>query len=321
MTLDVAAHPRLGRAAGISARALWIAPHASSWITSSTNAVVLHVFAQAAYLRNESDDVLALTTEALGPDPLALVAGGLEAPLDRLLDAGESVRVEPSGLRTPRFRVDVPGARPWKARPPWETLQRRLARLLALRPLLTRATLQAAPPGSLAAIMRDAPDVSSADTLAARTLDAATAAWLAMSETLRRLPQDSRHDARMSALGSAAAGLAGLGTGFTPAGDDFLLGLMYALWSTRPQLQAAHAARIIAASAGPRTTTVSRAWLWAGARGEAAPAWHALLEVLNDGAAEAVTTAVARLARIGHTSGADAVAGYVLGLGALLEGA
>lgn len=320
MTPVVAAHPEQALAVTVSADALWVAPHASFWIASSTNAVVLHVFAQAAYLKNELDDVLALTTDSLGPGPLSLTLSGLEAPLDRLLDAGERVLVEPSSLRTPRFQIDLAGARPWKARPPWASLRRRAARLLALRPHLTRTTLEAAPAGSLAELLQGAPASTSVGMLADLALNAAMSAWLMLEETLRRLPKDSQREAEVPHLRSAAARLAGLGSGFTPAGDDFLLGVVYALWSTRPESQAERVARIIAAAAAPRTTTVSGAWLWAGARGEASAAWHTLVEMLSSGGAEAVTSAIARLARIGHTSGADALTGYVLGLGALLEG-
>jgi Protein of unknown function (DUF2877) len=71
--------------------------------------------------------------------------------------------------------------------------------------------------------------------------------------------------------------------------------------------------------AAPLTTTVSGAYLRAAAAGGASAPWHDLVEALvgeDDGAIEA---AVARLTRIGHTSGADALAGFVTGLEALRE--
>jgi hypothetical protein len=117
-----------------------------------------------------------------------------------------------------------------------------------------------------------------------------------------------------------SAALAGLGGGFTPAGDDFLLGAIYALWATRPESAALPLAEAIAEGAAPLTTRVSAAYLRAGARGAAGQAWHSLVETLAGGGAEAITFAVTRLARIGHTSGADALTGYVLSLGALLDG-
>lgn len=97
-----------------------------------------------------------------------------------------------------------------------------------------------------------------------------------------------------------ARGLAGRGAGLTPAGDDVLMGILYALWvrSRSPEW----AARIVEATA-PLTTTLSANLLRAAAEGEARWQWHDVVDGRPD--------AVAALLAVGHTSGADAWAGFM----------
>ncbi len=98
---------------------------------------------------------------------------------------------------------------------------------------------------------------------------------------------------------SGVLGLAGRGPGLTPAGDDVLVGVLFALWVWRP---ASEWAELIRDATVPRTTTLSAAFIRAAAAGEAVEPWHRLANGEPD--------AVAGILAIGHTSGADAWAGF-----------
>ena len=113
---------------------------------------------------------------------------------------------------------------------------------------------------------------------------------------------------------SGTHGLAGLGFGLTPAGDDFLLGAMVAIWSAFPSGEAAALAGSIAVASAPLTTRLSAAWLQAAARGEVAAPWHDLLAGVTARSRERVLSAAERILDMGHTSGADALAGLAAGL-------
>jgi hypothetical protein len=108
-----------------------------------------------------------------------------------------------------------------------------------------------------------------------------------------------------------------LGGGLTPAGDDFLLGALYALWVARPSEQATALGEVIVASAIPRTSRLSAAWLEAAARGEAGQPWHTLVGALASDDSQVIDRAAHGILGVGHTSGADALAGFVLVLSAL----
>jgi hypothetical protein len=87
---------------------------------------------------------------------------------------------------------------------------------------------------------------------------------------------------------------------------------MYAIRASIDDDRADVVCRAIAEAAVPRTTTVSGAYLRAGASGAAVAAWHALAGALIDDRPQAIDLAALRLTRLGHTSGADALAGFVL---------
>jgi hypothetical protein len=98
---------------------------------------------------------------------------------------------------------------------------------------------------------------------------------------------------------NATSRLAGLGSGLTPAGDDVLMGVLYAMWAWHPDLDMM---RLIVDTAVPRTTSLSAAFLRAAKDGEATIHWHDL--------ADGRPGALDRILAIGASSGRDAWAGF-----------
>ncbi len=103
----------------------------------------------------------------------------------------------------------------------------------------------------------------------------------------------------------SARQLAGLGIGLTPAGDDFILGAVLAAWIIHPPEIASVLAEQITNTAAPLTTSLSAAWLRSAGKGEAGILWHNFFDALSSGNLSAI-----QLLSIGHTSGADALAGF-----------
>lgn len=103
--------------------------------------------------------------------------------------------------------------------------------------------------------------------------------------------------------------LCGLGHGLTPAGDDFLGGIMIALHA----LGNSRKCDVLWASVRPRaerqTNTISLAFLGAASNGIGSAAIHCAIAGILEGNTDAVRTAMARVCQIGHTSGCDAMAG------------
>ena len=112
-----------------------------------------------------------------------------------------------------------------------------------------------------------------------------------------------------TSLQDGAATLAGLGNGLTPAGDDFLFGIMLFIW-----LRCESAATIcqpLADSAEHRTTRLSACLLNQAALGNCSCGWHRLLESIATNVDVVIERNIAALLSYGHTSGADALAGFI----------
>ena len=108
-----------------------------------------------------------------------------------------------------------------------------------------------------------------------------------------------------------AVQLAGLGPGLTPAGDDFLMGAMHAVWILHPVEPSAALCGEITEAALPRTTTLSAAWLRAAAAGEASIRWHSLFAALVAAHSAQLSNAIEQILATGETSGADALCGFI----------
>jgi hypothetical protein len=266
---------------------------------------VLHVFPIAVYIRTIAGDVFdLLLADRLGP--LSIAVSGAAAEWE--VAPGDRASWTRSRLTTPGFQVDLEPAVVCNAVPPWSSVSETLR--TTKKPLsgLRRSLLQHAPPESMAELLR-LPGRGTQESLPWHLRFAKPRA----EDFGRALAGASaRPFATADSLGPAAAGLAGLGTGFTPAGDDFLLGAMYAAYALLPPEIAAWLASFIAESACPRTTTVSAAFLRAAAGGAASEGWHLLVDGLSSARQPGVEEAVRRLCEIGHTSGADSLAGFLL---------
>jgi hypothetical protein len=141
-------------------------------------------------------------------------------------------------------------------------------------------------------------------------------------EVLRRAAvfQCALRSGRVDASIEAAAALIGLGEGSTPAGDDYLVGVLHALSfaSSSYQLPAAVTrdgnatiAEAVAGLGADRTTALSAAWLAVAAHGEASPVWSALLEALASSNEAALRVAARAVRGTGHTSGAFSLRGFL----------
>jgi len=123
-------------------------------------------------------------------------------------------------------------------------------------------------------------------------------------------------DGDRSGIRENAALLAGLGPGLTPAGDDYLVGLMAGLrlWPAPLEnsgLSPEEACPIILEATEGRTTLLSRAFLHSAKEGLFGENWHELLAELARGETIGIQRAARRILSSGATSGADALAGFL----------
>lgn len=103
--------------------------------------------------------------------------------------------------------------------------------------------------------------------------------------------------------------LIGLGPGLTPSGDDFLGGFMVALHALGYRVALRQLWLAIRSDACAATNPISIAFLSAAAKGRGGASLHGTIAAVLSG--DDPSTALARLAQLGHSSGWDALVGVV----------
>lgn len=257
------------------------------------SARVLALFEHACDLATSDGEVIGLVTPQVGDGPLNVVLDRADQSF-ATIEVGMAARLEGERLRVGGLTVALDNAALWEPRPDWESLRARRDSCAERLTILQALALRYAPAGSLLPLT-SAP---------AGSLDATLATAREATEALRAEWQGDA--ARLQA---GAARLAGLGAGLTPAGDDFLTGLMLWGWLAHPD--PGSLCHLLAEATGPRTTILSAALLRAAARGECSAAWHALLEALYRGSDEELARDVRDVLAHGATSGADSLAGFL----------
>jgi hypothetical protein len=268
---------------------VWLAPAAQTWLQTTQQARLLHLFARTCNLINQNGALLTLAQADIGPAPFSLTVAANPAPIrwTDLLSSHSPVSLQADQLRLGPIQIDTSSARLWSPQPNWVGLQNNPSWRQLYRPLWQQMLAAWVPEQGLMAVGQRP-----------------------FTQQLDQLAQ-ALHTADITAAVRATRHLAGLGLGLTPAGDDALMGALYGLWATRPAEQVRPLAQAVVQAAAPQTTSLSAAWLQAAARGEAAVVWHHLVEALGGGRETAVQQTSYQILRTGHSSGHDALTGFI----------
>jgi hypothetical protein len=277
-----------------SLNAIALAPDVRIWLAHTRRPRLLHVFDRACNLINERSEVLSVVTPQIGNGPFNLVLGE-ELVFPETIRLQSPVSHTADSLRLGHLVIHAANAKFWDPCPDWEKLhasKHDIAAQLAKLPITNYMT-----PAGLDTSLAIPTQGSSAS---AQALISHLSSSLAVADLASSL--------------SAARQLAGLGIGLTPAGDDLILGALYAAWIIHPPEVAGVLAQEIANGAAPLTTSLSAAWLRSAGKGEAGILWHQFFESLlaYPGAAPSnPQEAMEDILSMGETSGADSLAGFI----------
>ncbi len=286
--------------------ALALTPAARDWLSTTVTARVLNVFDRACNLINQDHGVLALVTSERGLTPFGMVVASADRTPFRVVSATSAVRVEAGRLIVGPLQINFASASLWTPIPDWPALRRMFAASPSRLDELSAMVAELAIAGSLLDLylIPSTPSAVSGEGVRQQ----------AMLDRARRGAMELVHglitDSPEACIAGAKA-LAGLGGGLTPAGDDFMVGALLAAWAGLHGEGRESLGDEMVEVVASLTTTLSAAYLRAAARGECMAHWHRLFEALFRSDAEAIRAAIAALMTIGHTSGADALAGFL----------
>jgi hypothetical protein len=257
------------------------------------------VFEKACNIESNTGEVISLVGSEVGDGPLNIIVPAI--PFKMHVRVGMRVAIRGSRLVFKDLVVEVNGARTWDPVPPWKTIQRALNDDTRFIDLIVKTLREDSPAGSLAKLVvnGETPDSPTSNLI----LDRARSPAAILSRAL--LTGD------LERCVEGVHGLAGLGEGLTPSGDDFMLGCILAVWAADLKQSQGLLVSRIPSEAAERTSSLSASWLRAAARGECSAAWHRLFASLLGSDSYEIRAAVKRLISEGHTSGADALAGFV----------
>ncbi|HSL28001.1 MAG TPA: DUF2877 domain-containing protein, partial [Anaerolineales bacterium] len=214
-----------------SINALSSAPAVKQWLANSRQPRILHIFDHACNLINERRDVLSIVAPQIGNGPFNLVLAD-EVCFSTAIDIESRIVISSDQLTLGTLNINTANTKPWNPRPQWERFHAERAHLFKLLSQLRVADRQ----------------VESFVTSLAKNTD--------LQPLLSALASALAH-ADLSSARKLAAQLAGAGIGLTPAGDDALMGAMYAAWIIHPAEVASVLLQEIANTAAPLTTSLS----------------------------------------------------------------
>ena len=256
-----------------SIQALSIAPAIYDWLTITRYPRVLHVFDQACNLVNEQRKVLSIVTPTIGNGPFNIVVGEWIL-FSEHLQAESPVFILASQLHVGDLIIKTTYGTCWSPCPSWEKLHNQLENINR------RITTLHVPPSQIPYTLRSG------------LVSALAKGDIALSKSI-------------------ASQIAGVGMGLTPAGDDFLLGALYAIWIIHPLETAKQIANEVGNIAAPLTTSLSAAWLRSAGRGEAGISWHDFFSALVHHNPKQIRFTMDEILATGATSGSEALAGFI----------
>jgi hypothetical protein len=283
---------------------------------------VAAVFERSFYLR-VGEDFICIGEPAIGNGPTTLIVAARVAQPG--LRHGQSAFIANDHIAIGDLRFDLGACQTWRPSP-WPKLPSP-ASLRATCAVIARAAMES-PGDSLAHAVFAAADTPFARV--ARPRVARFESWLSeqtqvssssakaddpvntgssvklRAQCLLDAPL-SRGMTKREQVADLVGHLIGLGPGLTPSGDDFLMGGMAALGALhQTNIHAALARAVVTAAF--RTSPLSASLLRAAAAGHVGENLHMMVAAIVTGDADAAVDAAAR---IGHTSGWDALAGMV----------
>ena len=290
----------MGPVASIS---VWGA-HAQRFAECHTTARVAAVFARSFHLRADGDFVC-IGDASIGRGPLNAIVdpAGWALAAKHQPSVGTEAHIGDGTMECGRLVLATAAASSWFP-PPWPRNGNRQALTVALEGF-ERLACQGAPVDGIARVALGSAGLPcSGLARVAGSRIALLREWVST-----RLAGPMREP--------APVGLLGLGPGLTPSGDDLLCGALVALHAIG-RIDAArdlHAA--IAGAADLATSPLSAAFLRAAAVGQSSESLHEIIILLLEN--QSVAHPLEAVARIGHTSGWDALAGAVLVLRAFAQ--
>lgn len=273
--------------------AISLTPAVNNWLANSRDPRILHIFDRACNLINERREVLSIVTPQIGNGPFNLVVKD-DVCFHDYPDLESCVSVSLTQASLGNLTVQIQSAKLWNPQPDWEKLH-------TIRDNISNQIIQSEIANQLS---------KGFDTIPGEHSDLLNQPVPSITRSLVSSLSLAFRNADNSSALKITSQLAGLGAGMTPAGDDLIMGAIYATWIIHPNNVASLLAQEIADTASPLTSSLSAAWLRSAGKGEAGIVWHEFFDALVSANTSLIQETMKNILAVGETSGCDAMAGF-----------
>ena len=261
---------------------------------------VLQVFEHVVNL-NAGNEIISLVTPEIGNGPFNVVLPACD--FRHHVTMSSTVTVIPNALHIGDLVISFRSAARWNPYPLWSQLRSKQAQLRARIPVIRAVLHQHAPPDSWAQLVVELPAAPKSN-LDVQFITFARRRWNNLYKAMINLDQCNCMD--------YAKQLVGLGNGLTPSGDDWLVGCALAAQLNLPSPETASLLLKTIGLVSSGTTFLSSNWLQATVSGMCNEHWHRFLaSCVQPDSDQVCYQAALRIVEQGHSSGADALAGYL----------
>jgi hypothetical protein len=204
-------------------------------------------------------------------------------------------------VRVNGLEVDLSQAVLWEARPDWASIRSRIKVVRDHSPALCALLVEETPDDGALPLVGEVSVHSSGfeNHFSAALMQPAALLTHGLIEADR------------AAAFEGASRAAGLGTGLTPAGDDYICGTMLACWAGVADGQVLEWLPELAEQAAAETSQLSAAYLRSAAAGLCGQRWHSFLESIVKPDMGQWRPDMRAITHIGHNSGAFTLAGFI----------
>ena len=273
---------------------LSLTSYVNEWLVDSRHPRVLHIFDCACNLINERGEVLSIVAPQIGNGPFNIVVND-KVLFSEHLNLQSPISSSANQLHLGDLTIHTANASIWNPYPDWERLH---ARKDDIGHQLTQLPIT------------NYPNLGGFDLPLEEPSRLFNHRGLQIPQSLVSNLSLALVNADISSALKITSQISGLGIGLTPAGDDYIMGAIYAVWIIHPPTTARVLAQEIADTAAPLTTSLSAAWLRSVGRGEVGILWHEFFDALISADGMRILQAIDKILAVGETSGADALAGF-----------
>ncbi len=277
------------------------------WLKKTNEPRVFQVFDRVCNLINEVGEIISLVSKEIGAGPFSIVADIPGVSFTDFIGEGTIISIHHSNLHLGEITLNTTDTPLWQARYDISEINISFLKELVSSSILAKIK-DFSTPNSLFSIFDPSVNLRTLDQFNVNRINSRI---FSNAKTNGKILCDGILDNDLEKIQVGTKGLAGLGGGLTPAGDDFLLGIIFSNFLLYGVSESLIINREILRTASPLTTTLSRSWLIAAVKGEFDMKWHDLLEALSDQNIDNILIILKTISTHGHTSGSDAIAGFI----------